>query len=134
MIRDRQPRYTLGFGVRSDQVLYGEEEGPNPESGFLGRALHDDPIMRFFAVSAATIVSAHLAGSLFRRGGHKLMGSLAQSAASGKQWSTNVIRDFRKVQEILDDYQGVTRTQGPTIGRGADGLPVADPGQDVAEN
>ncbi|HJS83586.1 MAG TPA: hypothetical protein VJ742_12205 [Nitrososphaera sp.] len=113
MIRDTGPRYTLGFGVSSDQVTDSEEtEGVNPESGVIAKALHGHPVMRFLAVSAVTMVGMHIAGAQMRRGGTKLLKSLAEGSARGKEWQTRLLTDFRKTQEYLDTWQGLHRKRG----------------------
>lgn len=60
MIRDRGPISSLGHGVTSRDVPLneGESEGPSPNSGGIARALNDHPMMRFFASTAASVVTA----------------------------------------------------------------------------
>ena len=110
-IRDPGPIYNLGFGVTSRQHLRsdGDEnrDGVNPESGMIAKELHDNPVMRFFAVSAATLVGMAVGGSMLRRGGVKLGKALQDSNAP---WTTNLIRDFRQVQKQMDAWQGIKRT------------------------
>jgi len=60
MIRDRGPISSLGHGVTSRDVPLneGESEGPSPNSGGVAKALNDHPMMRFFASTAASVVTA----------------------------------------------------------------------------
>jgi len=110
MQRDQGPQFNLGFGVNSRQHLRwdeGETEGIDPESGVIAKAFRGHPVMRFFAASAATMVGMVAGGNLIRKGGIKLA---YQMQESGVAWQTNLIKDVRKTQQILDEWQGVTRT------------------------
>jgi len=109
LIRDQGPSFQLGFGVdsRTLNLKQGETEGPNPESGAIAKALHDHPLMRFLTVSAATMVGMVVAGSVVKKGGVKL-GYALQNLNTPTV--NNGIRQVRKAQEYLDDWQGITRT------------------------
>lgn len=109
IIRDQGPKFQLGFGATSDSINYSEgtQEGPNPESGAISKALHHHPVMRFFATAAVTMVGMHVGGKMLREGGLKL-GMMAQE--THKPWVTNLISNVRTTQKQLDMWQGVKRT------------------------
>lgn len=107
MIRDEQPRYNLGHGASSDDVSQAKG-APDPESGFISKALYGHPIMRFFAVSAATLVAAHVAGSIVKTGGKKLLETAAERGTTNSFISRR-LEDFRGIQKILDEFEGVHR-------------------------
>lgn len=69
MIRDRGPISSLGHGVTSRDVPVneGESEGPSPNSGAIARALDGHPVMRFFASTAASVVTAGVLRKICKR-------------------------------------------------------------------
>lgn len=108
MLRDEQPRYNLGYGNSSDSVAQAKG-APDPESGFIAKALYGHPVMRFFATTAATLVAAHVAGSLVQTGGKKLLETVADRSVENAFLSKK-LDDFRGIQKILDEFEGVSRT------------------------
>lgn len=117
MIRDRGPQHNLGYGLLSRDLPLGQEEeqGPDPFGSFIGQALHDDPILKFFAVGAATLVGMHVAGSLVRKGGIKLGKKMldAENSVIPKTMKSTLVNDFTKIRDTLDDWEGVTRVADP---------------------
>lgn len=109
MNRDAGPAYNLGFGVTSRQLGpdANAQPGPNPSSGSISKHLNDHPVMRFFAVTAATLVATAVASQTVRKGGVKLFAKMQESES---KFLTSQIRDVRKVRDILDDWQGAVRT------------------------
>ena len=119
MIRDPGPLYNLGSGVTSRDVPFqpDEKEGDAPNSGFIGRALNDHPVMRFVATSATTMVVAAVASKLFKKGGLKLTKFLEDKAESSAVTSSlsRGIEGIKKIRKGLDEYQGVNRFVGDEI-------------------
>lgn len=118
MQRDRGPSYSLGFGVREYPPDEKEERSPDPEGSFIAKSLHGNPIMKFAAVSAATMVSMHFAGKLLKKGGTKLLTTLGEQARTGREtgeqlgpWQTQLFQGFRRTQATLDEWQGLHRYQ-----------------------
>lgn len=76
------------------------------------KALNGHPVMRFFAVAGASIISMGLAGKVVREGGLRLVEKAQTIAHSGTprglQFSSS-IKSFRKIQSYLDDLQGIER-------------------------
>lgn len=91
-------------GLGADQ---GETEGPNPESGAVAKALHQHPVMKFLAISAATMAGMVIGGQLIRQGGVRLAVKLQDT---NKPWVTNAVHSIRQIQQELDSLQGVQRT------------------------
>lgn len=116
MIRDQGPNYQLGFGISPSNVPVETneqgilQEGPNPQSGFIAKALHKHPMMRFFAISAASLAGMHIAGKFVRQGGTRLVKALGEESLPliRKEWQTTLLADFRKTQSVLDEWQGVS--------------------------
>jgi len=108
--RDKGPIHNLGFGVTSrDLGAAGElEEGPDPNGGFIAKALYEHPVMRFFAASAATVVGAVVAGRLIKKGGLKLGAALQEA---GHPFVTKSFKDLRYLRDQMDNLQGVHRAQ-----------------------
>ncbi len=108
MIRDQGPINNVGFGVRQQDIPLSTEptEGPDPQGGAIARKLHDDPVMRFFATSAVTMVGMHVGGKMLRKGGVRLGYKLENSTSKIAQEG---IEKYKKVQAALDSYQGIKR-------------------------
>lgn len=106
MIRDQNPNRHIGFGVSEGDIPNSEQSGPNPTGSVIARKLHDDPIMRFLAVSAATVVGMKVGGAIVRKGGIRLGYQMERSTLPIAQRATS---RYRKAQELLDTYQGVKR-------------------------
>lgn len=113
MIRDPGPLYNLGNSVTSRDIPIrpDEKEGDAPNSGFIGRALNDHPVMRFIASSAATMVVATVGAKMLRKEGLKLVKFAEQKAANAGQTSllSRGIEGIKNVRKALDEYQGVVR-------------------------
>lgn len=129
MYRDRPPNRTLGFGIqeRDLPVTPGEQEGADPESGVFARALNDNPLARFFAVTAATIVGAHTAGRVVR-GGYRFAAGKVVEASATNATAARTLKGFRETQSLIDEWQGVSRTRGTRKLSG--GKVVDDPTRD----
>lgn len=109
MIRDPGPAYNLGYGVSSRGITRpndSEQVGQRPESGMIAKALNGHPVMRFFAISAATIVGMGVAGAVVKSGGVRL---LAKAEKLDKPWTTRAIDDLVKIRSQLDEWQGLQR-------------------------
>lgn len=123
MIRDQGPKYNLGFGLTPADVPMNadpsDEEGPNPNSSFIAKALTGHPVMRFFAVTAASLAGMHVAQKLVASGGVKLASTLEKEAVPflNKEWQTNVMHDFRSLQKTLNEWQGVSEVTDEITGR-----------------
>lgn len=114
MLRDDGPQYNIGYGVNSRRDLLINDQaqsGPNPEAGYISKKLHDHPIMKFFAISAASIVGAHIAGQVVKKGGLRLGLMLEEKAGEeGFKWVDKASQVYRETQKTLDEFQGITRT------------------------
>ncbi len=106
MIRDQGPKYNIGFGVPPMDA--GEEEGYGGE-GLIARKMGDHPILKYLGTAAASIVSMGLAGAVVRKGGLRALEKVQSSAITNPAMAGRV-RSFRRVEEYLDDLEGVTRT------------------------
>lgn len=116
MLKDRGPKYQVGFGVSPADVPTNttnnnQEDGPNPTSSFIAKALNEHPVMRFFAVGAASLVGMHVASKIVRGGGLKLLGGLERESLHGvpSRWQQTLLHDYRSTQKTLDEWEGVTR-------------------------
>jgi hypothetical protein len=114
VLRDTGPRLNLGFGQQYKFDDDQEKSGLDPNGGAFGRMLHGHPLAKFFAVSAATLVGAHVAGSLVKKGGVQLGLRLGELAAGTEEtlaarMSKRLVRDYRDFQGNLDKLQGVVR-------------------------
>jgi len=121
MLRDRGPLHNIGYGVTSRDFEFGQRYGemPSPESGFVSRALHDNPILKMAAAMLATGLSAGVAGKLVKTGGLKLGYRLSENAAASEAAGINNLitrahRTMLRMRSLLDEYQGVAR---PTEGK-----------------
>lgn len=107
MIKDPGPIHQLGFGLQSRDLNYSaDQEGAKPESSFIAKSLHDNPVMKFFAVSAATMAGMAVAGQVIKKGGVHL-GIKLQQTSSPRM--TSIIKDVRQARNLIDDWQGITR-------------------------
>lgn len=116
MIRDPGPIHNLGFSVTSRDIPLneGETEGDAPNSGYVARALNDHPIMRFLAVSAATIAGTVVASKVTKKGGLKLSKFIQDKADNAAQlgeatFSTSIVKSVTDIRRHLDELQGVSR-------------------------
>ena len=115
IIRDQGPKYNLGFGVPISSIPArtdnegNQQEGPNPRSGFIAKALHDHPIMRFFAVTAGSMAGMYAASRLLKGGGTKLLKTLETGSAPllREETQSRLIHDFRRLQNVLNEWEGV---------------------------
>ncbi len=128
MIQDRGPRTSIGYGTA--KPLVRTDEGVSPESGIIAKTLGEHPIMRFMAVSAATMVGMHVAGKLVREGGVALGKSAnrrvaAQAAAdaaapvldrSVRAQTTrligNSLHDVRAIRKVTNEWVDTTVFRG----------------------
>lgn len=107
MIQDRGPAYNLGFGVNSRNIGVDRsvQQGDNPSGGVISNALKDHPVLRFFAVTGATLAATAVASQTARKGGVKLFAKIQESGIA-----PTLIKDARQLRDILDDFQGTVRT------------------------
>ena len=141
MLRDQIPKTSIGYGIRQDQLGQQEAtEAPDPNAGIFARALHGNPIAKFFAASAATLVGAAVSTSLAKNVGKKALSSLAQKAARDASlgieatYSQRSLKTFRDAQRVLDEYGGVTsRVRGGEVIDMGNGKKwdLGDPTQDI---
>lgn len=126
MNRDKGPAYNLGFGVTSRALGPDEnaQPGPDPNSSGISKQLHDHPVMRFFAATAATMVATAVASQSVRKGGVKLFAKMQESELP---YFTRKVKDLRAMRDIMDDWQGAVRTAEAYAPENADKLFWADP-------
>lgn len=112
MIKDVGPRYNLGFGTPlQEEPERGTSGG---ETNAVQKALDGHPVMRFFAVAGASILSAHLAGQVVRSGGIRLASKIqdiAQGGGGNANKAQGAIHTFRRIEAHLDSLQGITRSR-----------------------
>lgn len=113
MYRNPGTNSSLGFGVTQGNLPQAEyEEVPDPNAGLVAQALNERPLAKFLATAGMTIVAAGISGSLVRKAGVKGLRSAAKRAASDPDsLSAGFVKEYRKVQSILDDYGGIHRTR-----------------------
>jgi hypothetical protein len=119
MLRDPGPNHSLGFSVTSRDVPTneGEKEGVAPNSGYIASALNGHPIMRFFAVSAATMAGTMVASKVVKKGGLKLAKYLQDGADNAAKlgesnFSTSIVKSVTDIRRHLDELQGLSRSVG----------------------
>lgn len=110
MFRDPGPRTNLGFGIPLQQ---GDvDRGGGGETNPIEKALYGHPVMRFFAVAAASTIGMGLAGKVARNSGLRITEKIQDYAKAGKQGSEffqQGIKSFRRIESHLDDLQGLAR-------------------------
>jgi len=115
MIRDPGPVHNIGHSVTSRDVpTTGEEtDGISPNSGIISRAVNGNPITKFFASSAATMVGAFAASKLTKAGGLRLAKRIQdRSANETVGFATTVVKSVTELRRHLDELQGLTRKGG----------------------
>ena len=113
MLRDPAPRQNIGFGV--PPLDPGEQEGSGGNS-IISKYLDQNPLVRYLGTAAASIVSMSVAGAMVRRGGLAALAKVQAQALNNPQLAARLdsgVRSFRKVEQYLDELQGVTRTYDP---------------------
>lgn len=117
ILRDEGPRYAL----ESSAPKFGpdEQRNPDPEGGILSKSLHGHPIMRYFAVSAATIAATGVAASLVKKGGIRLGAKLEEGGIPfiRSNFQTNLIHDVRSVRDSFNAWETAV-IGGPAEHRG----------------
>lgn len=111
MFRDKTPLVNLGYGVTSRDIpaASNEEKNPNPNSGFIARALDDKPIIKYLTTTAGTLAATYAASKLLSRGGIKLAKTIQKSADSGSQLGRTFVQNATQIRKALDSYEGVNR-------------------------
>ena len=113
MLRDSAPIHSLGHGVTSRDVPLqpGESEGPSPNSGYIANALNGNPVMRFFAHTATSLVVAGVLTRLTKAGGLRLGKYLQDNADPNlpNKFSTRAVKSAIDIRNALDELQGVER-------------------------
>jgi len=116
MLRDSAPIHSLGHGVTSRDVPLqeGETEGPSPNSGYIANALNGNPVMRFFAHTATSMVVAGVLGRMVKSGGLKLGKYLQDNADANlpNKFSSRAVKSAIDIRKALDELQGVERHIG----------------------
>lgn len=114
MFRDRGPIHNIGHGVSSRDMpsREGETETPSPNSGYISRALDDNPIMKFFAATGTAMLATTVASRVSKGAGLKLGRALQRAGEAGGANSlpgryTRAILDLR---EAMDELGGISRT------------------------
>ena len=118
MFRDKGPIHNIGHGVssRDAPTREGETETPSPNSGYIGRALDDHPVMRFLGSAASAMLVTTIASKFTKQGGLRLGQALQKSSDyqvnSGRTdaLSTRLVRSITDLRRGLDEYQGVSRS------------------------
>src|SRR5688572_17822203 len=103
MLRDQGPRYNLGFGMPMQPTDKGTG---GDHSNAVQKALDGHPVMRFFAVAGASILSMGLAGQVVRGGGLRLAEKIQMAAQVGDSrgdFLKEGIKSFRKIESLFDD-------------------------------
>lgn len=113
MNKDVGPRHNLGYGLEGRDLTPAKKdnETPNPESGIIAKKLHDHPVMKFFAVSAASIAAAHVAGKVISKGTLGAGFKALEYAESHPSSLINTASDsYKRIVGILDELEGVERS------------------------
>ena len=125
MFRDKGPIHNIGQGVSSRDVptREGETETPTPNSGYIGRALDNHPIMRFLGSAGTAMLVTTLASRFTKQGGLKLGQALqkrsdyAVNNGRTNTLPTRLVRSVTDLRRGLDELQGVSRSMdGPDDG------------------
>lgn len=127
MNKDVGPRHNLGYGLEGKDLAPAKKdnETPNPEAGIIAKKLHDHPVMKFFAVSAASIAAAHVAGKVVSKGALGAGFKALEYAESHPSSLINTASDsYRRIVGILDELEGVRRVA--IKGNDAEALIVKD--------
>jgi hypothetical protein len=113
MLRDSAPIHSLGHGVtsRDAPIQEGETQGPSPNSGYIANALNGNPVMRFFAHTATSLVVAGVLTRLTKSGGLRLGRYLQENASDSlsNKFSTRAVKSAVDIRRALDELQGVER-------------------------
>lgn len=119
MQQDQGPRFQLGFGVQPSRYPFTPDpnttEGPNPNSGFIAKALYNHPVARFFTVATASMVGMAVASKVVHSGGVKLFENFGTRDLPflSRQAQQELLKDHRRVQSIFDEWEGVARIKNP---------------------
>ena len=111
MFRDKTPLVNLGYGLTSRDVpaSSNEEKNPNPNSGYISRALNDKPILKYITTTAATLAGTYAASKLLSKGGIKLAKTIQRSADSGSHLGRTFVQNAAQIRKTLDELEGVNR-------------------------
>lgn len=118
MFRDKGPNHNIGHGVSSRDMpsQEGETETPSPNSGYIGRALDNHPVMRFLGSAATAMLVTTVASRFTKKGGLKLGQAIQKSSDfainSGRTdtLSSRAVKTITDLRRGLDELQGVSRT------------------------
>lgn len=111
MFRDRSSLVNVGYGITSRDIPAAnkEETRPNPNSGFIAKALEDKPILKFLSTTVATLGGTFVANKLLSKGGVKLAKTLQRSADSGSHLGRTFVESASRLKKALDELEGVNR-------------------------
>jgi hypothetical protein len=111
LFRDKTPLVNLGYGVTSRDIpaTSNEEKNPNPNSGFIARALDDKPIVKYISTTVATLAATYAASRTFSKGGIKLAKTIQKSADSGSQVGRTFVQNAAQIRKALDNLEGINR-------------------------
>ena len=111
MFRDRSSLINIGYGITSRDVpdANKEETSPNPNSGFLAKALDDKPLLKFVAATAFTLGGTFVANKMLSKGGIKLAETIQRSADSGSRLGRRFVESASQIKRTLDELEGINR-------------------------
>lgn len=111
MFRDKGTNSSLGFGVTERDIGLAEyQEMADPESSAIAKFFNDRPVAKFFTTAGLTIVAAATSGAVARGVGTRALRGAARRAATDDGLSRRFMGEYRKVQSIWDEYEGIHRT------------------------
>ena len=112
MFRDKIPLHNIGYGVTSRDVpeTDKENERPSSNSGLLSRALHDKPILRYVASTAATMAATFVLTKQMEKGGLSLAKTVQRASDSGSKIGRTAVKTALQIKKALDELEGVNRT------------------------
>jgi len=111
LFRDRSSLINIGYGITSRDLpnVDKEESNPNPNSGFLSKALEDRPILKFASTTALTLAGTFAANKMLGKGGIKLLDSIQRSADSGSRVGRRFVETASQIKRTLDELEGLNR-------------------------
>lgn len=111
MFRDKSPLTNLGYGLTSRDVpaASNESEKPNPNSGFISRALNDRPVLKYISTMAAMLAGSYAGSKVLSKGGLKLAKTIQDAADGGSHIGRKFVDTAAQIRRTLDELEGVNR-------------------------